>query len=187
MEAALQTLGVTRHSSLGALEARTSAPAAQTASMLPLPDGSMSTVPTPKATPPVMPSGASGHVFDASGEKIVKVGGGVKAHEARALGNWESDNAVDLMVPKSTPIYAPADGTIGTQIGALNSKNPLLAGLRAHLVTGNNELYYAHLSKLVVKAGQKVKAGQIIGYSGSANGADHLHLGVKSGDPTAYK
>jgi hypothetical protein len=48
MEAALQTLGVKRHSSLGAQEARTSTPAAATVNpLLPLPDGSPSTVPNP--------------------------------------------------------------------------------------------------------------------------------------------
>lgn len=47
MEAALQTLGVKRHSSLGAQEARTSASAAQPQSLLPLPDGTPSTVANP--------------------------------------------------------------------------------------------------------------------------------------------
>lgn len=40
-----------------------------------------------------------------------------------------------------------------------------------------------HLSKLAVEAGQHVKRGQLLGYSGSANGAPHLHLGVEHGDP----
>ena len=55
-----------------------------------------------------------------------------------------------------------------------------------HLVTQGNEFYYAHLSKLAVKAGQSVVKGQLIGYSGSANGAAHLHIAAKHGDPQTY-
>lgn len=98
-------------------------------------------------------------------------------------GNWESDNAVDIAAPVGTPVYAVADGTIGSQIGALNSSDPHLLGLRVHLVTQGNEFYYAHLSRLVVKAGQHVKAGQLLGYSGEANGVAHLHFASENADP----
>ncbi len=102
------------------------------------------------------------------------------------LGNWESDRAVDIAVPKGTPVRAMASGTIGSQIGALNSSDPHMLGLRVHLKFGGNEAYYAHLSRLTVKAGQKVKKGQIIGYSGAANGVNHLHLGLKKGNPLSF-
>jgi murein DD-endopeptidase MepM/ murein hydrolase activator NlpD len=102
------------------------------------------------------------------------------------LGNWESDDAIDIAMPVGTPLYAAFDGTIGSQIGALDSKNPRMAGLRLHLAGAGNELYYAHLSRLAVAAGQKVKRGQLIGYSGSANGTAHLHLGSKDGNPSVY-
>lgn len=97
--------------------------------------------------------------------------------------NWESDNAVDYATPKGSPVYAVAAGTIGSQIGSQHSSNPLLGGLRLHLVTTGNEFYYAHLSKLVVKAGATVQAGQLLGYSGVANGVEHLHFAAKNGDP----
>jgi murein DD-endopeptidase MepM/ murein hydrolase activator NlpD len=35
----------------------------------------------------------------------------------------------------------------------------------------------------VVKPGQQVKAGQLLGYSGVANGVAHLHYAVESGSP----
>ncbi len=120
------------------------------------------------------------------GYPLAKVGhdlGGPSAHKARALGNWESDNAIDLGVPNGTPVYAVADGTIGSQIGSLGSGNPKLAGLRLHLVTHGNEFYYAHLKHLSVKAGQSVRKGQLLGYSGEANGAQHLHIASKNGNP----
>lgn len=119
------------------------------------------------------------------GDKKYKVIG--QPHQGtHNLGNWESDNAIDIAAPVGTPIYADANGTIGSQIGALNSSAPTMAGLRVHVISKNNEAYYAHLSRLVVKAGQTVKKGQLIGYSGSANGTAHLHFSVKSGNPNDY-
>jgi murein DD-endopeptidase MepM/ murein hydrolase activator NlpD len=99
--------------------------------------------------------------------------------------NWESDNAIDISVPTGTPVYAAADGTIGSQIGAFSSGNPYTAGLRVHLATRGNEFYYGHLSRLLVHAGQQVHAGQIIGYSGSANGVQHLHFAARNGNPVS--
>ncbi|MBK7858459.1 MAG: peptidoglycan DD-metalloendopeptidase family protein [Archangiaceae bacterium] len=99
------------------------------------------------------------------------------------IGNWQSDNALDIAVPNGTPIYAVADGTIGSRIGPLDSSNPRFAGSRVYVDTPGNSFYYAHLSKLTVHAGQHVKKGDIIGYSGSANGVAHLHFGVEHGDP----
>ena len=96
--------------------------------------------------------------------------------------NWESENAVDISTPVGTPVYAVTDGTIGSQIGSLGSGGRF-AGLRLHLVGGGNEFYYAHLSKLVVHAGERVKAGQLLGYSGEANGVAHLHFASKTGNP----
>lgn len=104
---------------------------------------------------------------------------GVGTH---TLGNWQSDNAVDLGVPEGTPVRAVVDGEIGSQIGSLGSGGQF-AGLRVYVNGGGNSYYYAHLSKLAVKAGQKVKKGDIIGYSGSANGVAHLHLASQNGDP----
>lgn len=95
--------------------------------------------------------------------------------------NWESENAIDLGTPIGTPIYAVANGTIGSQIGPMGTGR--FAGNRVHLVTKGNEFYYAHLSKLAVKAGQTVQKGQLIGYSGAADGVAHLHIAAKNGNP----
>lgn len=98
-------------------------------------------------------------------------------------GNWQSDNALDIVVPVGTPVYAVADGVIGPRIGLQNSKDPKLAGLRVTVQGQGNAYYYAHLSKLTVMAGQHVTAGQLIGYSGEANGLTHLHFAVQTGTP----
>lgn len=100
--------------------------------------------------------------------------------------NWESDNAVDFMVPVGTPVYAVSTGRVGARFGSLNSSNPRMAGLRLSVVGGpQRSTYYSHLSRFApgVRPGVNVRRGQLLGYSGSANGAAHLHLGFQSGDP----
>lgn len=91
---------------------------------------------------------------------------------------------VDFGCPVGTPVYATWDGTVtaykwGSAFGT-------------HLVIDHDKLPdgsaglwmgYMHLSKVKVKPGQRVKAGQIIGYSGATGhvtGA-HLHVEVQKG------
>lgn len=107
---------------------------------------------------------------------------GVPYHGTHTLGNWESDNAIDIQLPAQTPVYAVADGTIGSQIGATGG-GPRFAGQRLHLLIPGNELFYQHLASIVVHAGQRVRAGQLLGYTGALN---HLHLGVRNGSPMVY-
>lgn len=141
-------------------------------------------VPAVKAQGPIAPSIDTnsvprGQFQKADRGKII----GTPYSGTHTLGNWESDNAIDISLRKGTPIYAPVSGTIGSQIGPLNSSNPRMAGLRLHLSGAGNEFYFAHLSRLLVKAGQRVRAGQLIGYSGVANGVPHLHLATRVGNP----
>ena len=99
--------------------------------------------------------------------------------------NWESDNAIDISLPFGTELVAVADGTIGPQFGPLNSADPRFLGQRCHLVTADNEFYYAHLSRFAegIRPGVRVKQGQVIGFSGAANGTNHLHIACKNEDP----
>lgn len=109
---------------------------------------------------------------------------GTPGHGTHTIGNWQSDNAVDIAIPVGTPVYAVASGKLGNT-GSLG-KGGRFAGLRTNLFTaGGNGYYYAHLSKLApgIKQGASVKKGQLLGYSGSANGVPHLHFGQKAGDP----
>ncbi len=97
--------------------------------------------------------------------------------------NLASDNAVDMSVPVGTPVFAVTDGVIGPQIGALDSTDQAMAGLRLHLNAPGVQFYYAHLSEIDVVPGQVVHAGQQLGLSGSANGAAHLHFAQDVGNP----
>jgi murein DD-endopeptidase MepM/ murein hydrolase activator NlpD len=136
------------------------------------------------SAPGIPAQGAPAH----GGYPLAKVGKviGVPYQGTHTMyGNWESDNAVDIAAPIGTPVYATQAGVIGSQIGPLNSSDPHLLGQRLHLVTHGNEWYYAHLSKIVVKPGERVQPGQLLGYSGSANGVAHLHIASKAGSPLA--
>ena len=140
---------------------------------------------------PVDPSygGAQdGRIFQRGGYPTAikgKFGGGPEAHASRALGNWESDNAVDINVPLGTPILAVADGVVGNVRLSTTDASSKLAGHQVHFNTGDNEWFYTHMSRLAdgVKPGKKFKKGQVIGYAGAAANVPHLHIGVKNGDP----
>ena len=126
-----------------------------------------------------------GRVFNIGGYPVSIKGDiiGRPGQGTHRLGNWESDNAIDIAAKEGTPILATQDGVISKTFKSTD-KGPK-AGIQVHFNTGDNEWFYTHLQRLAggIKSGTKVKKGQVIGYSGSANGVGHLHLGVKNGDP----
>lgn len=81
---------------------------------------------------------------------------------------------VDFAAPVGTPVYAAGDGkVIGTGIwGSAYGKNSLV------IQHGNLYVMYAHMSKLMVKKGDVVKAGQQVGEVGKEGNVTgpHLHL-----------
>lgn len=98
-------------------------------------------------------------------------------------GPWQSSNAIDISVPVGSKVLAVVDGTI-TKIRVRPNDNSRYAGTQVTLEGRNNTFFYTHLTEATVKVGQKVKRGQMIGHSGSANGSPHLHFGQEHGDPT---
>lgn len=142
---------------------------------------------------------ASGSASDSVTSSVVDAAGGARATGGRpvvgsyriigtpyggthTLGNWQSDNAIDVATPVGTPIYAIADGTIGSRIGYIGGSSDAgrFGGQRVNLEHADGGAsYYAHLSRLSVRAGQKVKAGTLLGVSGTANGVPHLHFAVR--------
>jgi murein DD-endopeptidase MepM/ murein hydrolase activator NlpD len=143
---------------------------------------------------PVTPTSAIGGKFDG---RILGMGGyplgkrgsviGTPYSGTHSLGNWESDNAIDISVPTGTPVVATQDGTINKVYAKTLDPSSRFAGYQVHLGGGSNEWFYTHLSRMAkgMTPGTKVKKGQVIGYSGAANGASHLHLGVEFGNPLA--
>ncbi len=83
---------------------------------------------------------------------------------------------IDFTAPKGTPVYATAQGTVSLV------KSDIW-GYGQHIVIdhGNGyETLYGHLSKFLVKRGQKVVRGQQIGLVGSTGKStgSHLHYEV---------
>ena len=83
---------------------------------------------------------------------------------------------VDLRGATGTPVPAAADGTVALVIDAYFSGNTVLIDHGQGLVTR-----YLHLSQALVKSGQKVKKGEIIGKVGATGRVTgpHLDFGVK--------
>ncbi|HEX2053304.1 MAG TPA: peptidoglycan DD-metalloendopeptidase family protein [Actinomycetota bacterium] len=88
---------------------------------------------------------------------------------------------VDMFAPMRTPVAAIVDGTLTRR------ESSALGGLSVYMKgTDGTEYFYTHLSGYSnVAPGQKVTAGQTIGYVGdtgnAAGGPPHLHFEVRSG------
>lgn len=91
--------------------------------------------------------------------------------------------------PVGTPVYAAEDGMVSicyhwngkvTQ-GNTNSYGNMVKLSHDAYKGGSLETLYAHLSKIVVTKGQKVKEGDLIGYSGQTGNCygPHLHFEVR--------
>lgn len=128
-----------------------------------------------------------GRVFAMGGYPVAERGSliGTPGAGTHSLGNWQSDNAVDIGIANGVPILATQDGVITKKFMRTLDPSSQFAGYQIHLGTKDNEWFYTHLSRLAkgIKEGARVKKGQVIGYNGSANGVPHLHIGVKFGNP----
>ena len=87
-------------------------------------------------------------------------------------------NGVDLAGPSGTPIVASRDGTVTTAKTGYNSGNGNYVVINHG--DGFSTSYLHMLENLQVSVGQKVKAGQVIGYMGSTgmSTGPHLHFTI---------
>lgn len=97
--------------------------------------------------------------------------------------NWQSENAVDIAVPIGTPVYAAETGEVVRAGNLPGNPGGRFAGQRVTVQGSDNAFYYAHLSSVAVKEGQKISAGTLLGFTGEANGVQHLHFAVENGSP----
>lgn len=94
----------------------------------------------------------------------------------------------DFPAPAGTPILAAADGTVG-YAGWVTTGGGNWTRIDH---SGNWKTHYGHQSRIAVRAGQRVKAGQVIGYVGTTGSStgNHLHfelsLGTVRRDPWPY-
>ena len=95
-------------------------------------------------------------------------GGGIRKHKG-----------IDIHARKGTPVVAICDGVI------VERDNTLIGGKTLWLksATYGWKAYYAHLDKHLVKEGQRVRKGQVIGTIGNTGNAkttpSHLHFGIE--------
>jgi murein DD-endopeptidase MepM/ murein hydrolase activator NlpD len=93
-------------------------------------------------------------------------------------GGRRSHEGIDIFAARGTPAVAAVDGWI---TGAATNR---LGGNVVWLWSPSRRvaLYYAHLDRRAVSRGQRVEAGDVIGYvgtTGNARGtAPHLHFGI---------
>ena len=88
---------------------------------------------------------------------------------------------MDFTARTGTPVYATGDGVVQKSDNTLSGYGNLI--IISHGF--GYQSYYAHLSKYKVRAGQRVKRGDVIGFVGSTgrSEAPHLHYEVhKDGD-----
>ena len=101
-------------------------------------------------------------------------GYGLRTHPV--LGGTRAHKGIDLAAPTGTPVYATADGVIGKAEWFSSY------GLFIAIDHGADlETRYAHMSRLAVAAGERVKKGDVIGYVGSTGRSTgpHLHYEVR--------
>lgn len=89
---------------------------------------------------------------------------------------WALHKGIDMAAPCGTPIYA-------TRAGKVTVASFQDGGAGWYVAINHGDGYssiYMHMTHYIVKAGQRVEAGQIIGYVGTSGGSTgyHLHFGI---------
>ena len=96
---------------------------------------------------------------------------------SRSSGRREHQG-IDIFAPRGTPVVAAADGWISSTSPNTLGGNVvwLWDAARGHT------LYYAHLDRHAVGAGQRVRKGDVVGFIGNTGNArttaPHLHFGI---------
>jgi murein DD-endopeptidase MepM/ murein hydrolase activator NlpD len=113
--------------------------------------------------------------------RVTQYFGHTEFSKTQAIYNGNGHNGIDMAAPIGTPLKASADGVV------LGSGDTDLVCYRASygkwvMIDHNNGLatIYGHMSLIKVSAGQQVKRGDIIGYTGNSGYATgpHVHFTV---------
>lgn len=94
------------------------------------------------------------------------------------LNRKEFHRGLDMKAPMNTPVYATADGIV--EYSGLHEKS----GFGNLVILQHNygfKAYFAHLNKVVAKAGKFVKKGDLIAYTGNSgmSSGPHLHYELR--------
>ena len=93
-------------------------------------------------------------------------------------GGARAHHGIDIFAPRGTPVLAATDGIVrSTSPNGLGGNVVWLAD-----VARGQSLYYAHLDRHAVSAGQRVRIGDTLGFVGNTGNArttaPHLHFGI---------
>lgn len=102
----------------------------------------------------------------------------ISCPDANANSDWNpaaTHNGIDVFAYQRAPLVAVTDGTV-VAVGRPSSTS----GIRVRIADRCGwHYYYGHLDQAVVTLGQRVTAGQLIGYMGRTGTAStHLHFNV---------
>lgn len=126
-------------------------------------------------TSPVNPSNPKTIVYPKYTGKISGFYGQVYTNSS---GGKYSHEGLDISLPVGTPIYAAYDGVV-----AYADSDPLYGNyVRVYHKDLNICFFYAHLSERLVKNGDVVRQGQLIGKTGNTGNSSgpHLHFEVRA-------
>lgn len=97
------------------------------------------------------------------------------------IGRGRMHYGIDIKAKLGSPLYASESGTV-----VLAEKNLSAYGQSIYIQHGERyQSRYAHLSDIKVKTGQKVRRGELIGFSGKSGNASaseinpHLHFEIR--------
>ncbi len=96
-------------------------------------------------------------------------------------------DGLDISAPRGTPIHAAKEGVVIYAARRIKGYGNMVV-----LKHGNMATVYAHNSKNLVKKGDKVKQGEVIGFVGATGKATgpHVHFEIRQGqipvDPLYY-
>ena len=91
-------------------------------------------------------------------------------------------NGIDLAVSLNTPVKSPMPGIVDAVTSGGDGGNQVILKHDNGYKTG-----YAHLNKPMVKKGDKIKQGDVIGLSGSTGKSTGPHLHLTLTDPSGAK
>jgi len=99
-------------------------------------------------------------------------------------GKVRSHNGYDIGMPIGYPIVSVASGTVAViKRGSKSAGNYIVVNHEGPIVGELDHTAYMHLSEILVKKGQKVKQGELIGKSGNTGRSTgpHLHFQIGKG------
>lgn len=112
----------------------------------------------------------------------------IKTNQGRNASWGKPHGGVDYGVGIGTPVYAAKDGVVQQ-----HPDDPGGFGTYGKIEHEDGKMsYYGHLSSVVARPGDKIKAGDVVGYSGNTGNSSgpHLHFEVRdhnqSIDPLNY-